>query len=468
VRDRTGRRGAALTAILLAWLLVAGCSTAYTPPAGPSAAPTSSRPPIPRVCVFERCRGMVGASEYAVDMPARWNGTLLLFVPGFYRVYPQAGGTPVALSTSPRTELARTLVERGYAVAGATYAWGGWSVAQSITAADVAYRYVTEHVGRPQRVYAWGQSMGGLVSVLLAERHPEWVSGVAPACGVLGGTTRFFDAALDVAYAVRTLLAPGLRLGRFGSYAQAAAAFTEGRRAVNRALTEGDARQKALLLLIGDLLHAPVAGAVTPAARVSAAAQSISSALGFATVVRWELERGYGGAVSTNAGVDYGSRVDTPERAVLDGVWPGVAESALAALAAGPRVVADPVARRRLGALSPAGAPGHPVVTLHDAQDPVAPLEHEGAYGALVAGHGQSGDLMQLVSVPPRSWTGALPPYGAGHCRFTNDEILGMLTVLNDWVTTGARPGPDAVREAFGANTGLDLGFAIPAWPGAR
>jgi len=202
---------------------------------------------------------------------------------------------------------------------------------------------------------------------------------------------------------------------------------------------------------------------------MNGAVLAINSALSFTTFARWELEAGYGGTFSTNAGVDYTSRVDVREQAALDRVAPGVAARALAALARGPRVGASPAARAQVDRqLTPTGALDRPLVTLHDAVDPVAPVEHEAAYAAQVAGQGREGDLLQLVSSPPTDWTGAAPPYGSGHCRFTEDELFGMLTVLNDWVTTGRRPDPDAVRLAFGPDTGLDFGFAVPPWPGAR
>jgi pimeloyl-ACP methyl ester carboxylesterase len=473
VRRRPGPRTTSLPArVLLACALLAGCQAGpvlTVPP--PLPAPTG-KPPVPRECVFEACHGRIGDSEYAVSVPARWNGTLLLYVPGFERVYPTRSGRPVALATSPRVQLGRRLFDEGYALAGATYAWGGWSVAQSVAAAEAAYRFVREHVGVPQRVYAWGRSMGGLVSVLLAERHPDWVTAAAPACGVLGGTTRFYDMALDVAYAVRTLLVPGLPLDRYGSYAAAAQAYSTARAAV-LAAKRGNPGRQAQLMLIADLVHAPgddTAGAAAGvSARVAAAVQVITNALPFSTYVRWDLESRYGGAFSTNTDVDYSSRIDAAEQAALDRLAPGVAAAAMARLAGGQRVAADPAVRAEVDRrLDPTGVLQRPVVTLHDAVDPVAPVEHEAAYAAQVAGHGRGAELMQLVSVPPPLLAAGPPPYGAGHCRFTDDELHALITVLNEWATTGRRPDPDAVKLAFGTGTGLDLNFTIPPWPGAR
>ena len=60
--------------------------------------------------------------------------------------------------------------------------------------------------------YAWGASLGGLITQTLAERRPGLVDGVAPLCGVLAGTNKNLDLALDVAVAVKQFFYPKLRL----------------------------------------------------------------------------------------------------------------------------------------------------------------------------------------------------------------------------------------------------------------
>jgi pimeloyl-ACP methyl ester carboxylesterase len=467
VRERTAR----FAAVAVALALVAGCAASVAMPSEPASRLAAGKPPVPRDCVFETCRMLVGDSAFAVDVPARWNGTLLLRVPGFTQV--TAGHTGKARPPGPSrlSGAAKQLFDEGYAVATATYAWGGWSVRQSLVAAEVAYQYVRQHVGVPQRVYAWGPSMGGLVSVLLAERHPDWVTGAAPTCGVLAGTVRFFDLALDAVFAVHVLLAPGLPIGGYPSYQAALAAYSAGRQAVLRA-SRGDQRQQALVLLIADLLRAaPEPGTLAVPYQVHSAAEVIGSVLRFSTLARWELVGSYGGEFSTNRDVNYASRLDAAERDALQRLAPGVAEEALGRLAAGGRVAADPAVRAEVARqLDLTGAIRQPVVTLHNALDPVAVLEHEAAYSALVAGRGSTGDLLQLTAVPPPQWTGtgALPPQGVGHCRFTPGEQAGVIEVLDEWVTTGIRPGPTAIWRAFGGDAGLRLGYALPPWPGDR
>ena len=467
MRESTAR----FAAVVVALALVAGCAASVAMPSEPGTRPVVGKPPVPRDCVFETCRVLVGDSAFVIDVPASWNGTLLLGVPGFTQVTADHTGKARPPRPARLTGASKHLFDEGYAVATATYVWGGWSVRQSLTAAEMAYQYVRRHVGMPQRVYASGSSMGGLVTVLLAERHPDWVTGAAPVCGVLAGTVRFFDLALDAAFAVHTLLAPQLPIGGYPSYRAALAAFSVGRLAVLRA-SRGSPQQQALLLLIADLLRtAPAPGTLTLPYQVHNAAEVVGSALRFSTLARWELASSYGGEFSTNQDANYASRLDTAERDTLQRLAPGVVDEALHRLAAGGRVVADPAARAEVSRqLDPTGAISQPVVTLHNALDPIAALEHEAAYGALAAGRGRAGDLLQLTAVPPPQWTGtgALPPEGVGHCRFTTSEQVGVIETLNEWVTTGVRPGAAAIQQAFGGDTGPRLGYALPSWPGAR
>src|SRR6266487_3045786 len=69
--------------------------------------------------------------------------------------------------------------------------------------------WVDAHLGRPRQVITWGNSGGGVLATLLAERHPDRIDGAIPLCGPLGGIGTQFNLTLDFAFAVRTLLAPG-------------------------------------------------------------------------------------------------------------------------------------------------------------------------------------------------------------------------------------------------------------------
>ena len=98
------------------------------------------------------------------------------------------------------------------------------------------YSYFSNTFGKPKRVYVWGASLGGLITQTLAEKHPEWVAGVAPLCGALAGTNLNLDLALDVAYSVKTLFYPPLKLSGFTSAEEAVNAWTASSQAIAAAL----------------------------------------------------------------------------------------------------------------------------------------------------------------------------------------------------------------------------------------
>src|SRR6185369_5684042 len=90
---------------------------------------------------------------------------------------------------------------------------------------------------------------------LLAEKHPDWIAGAAPLCGVLGGTNPNFDLAMDLAYGVKTLLAPGLKTDDYGSYDEAKASFEQAQKPVLAATNSTAGLGK--LLLPAALVDAP-------------------------------------------------------------------------------------------------------------------------------------------------------------------------------------------------------------------
>jgi hypothetical protein len=67
----------------------------------------------------EAAQVLPGGALWSVDMPAQWNGTLLLWSRG----YSMRAGQPV----SAPAEAKAALLARGYALAGSDYGSGRWS-----------------------------------------------------------------------------------------------------------------------------------------------------------------------------------------------------------------------------------------------------------------------------------------------------------------------------------------------------
>ena len=141
-------------------------------------------------------------STYKAEVPSPWNGTLLLYSHG-YR--PPIGPNPPADTWSNRS-VADHLLARGYALAGSSYASNGWAVEDALRdQIDLLDRF-EDRFGKPRRTIAWGESMGGMITAGLVERHPRRFDGALPFCGILGGAVGLWNQNLDLEYAVKTLL----------------------------------------------------------------------------------------------------------------------------------------------------------------------------------------------------------------------------------------------------------------------
>ena len=114
---------------------------------------------------------------------------------------------------------------------------------------------------------------------------------------------------------------------------------------------------------------------------------------------------------------------------VYTGALPG---SLLTALNAGVgRVEGAPDARAYLAHYyEPSGRLAMPVLTLHDALDPVAPVFHETMYHQRVTAANAETQLVQRL----------VPRYG--HCIFETDEMARALEDLVDWAEHGVVPAP--------------------------
>jgi pimeloyl-ACP methyl ester carboxylesterase len=420
--------------------------------------------------------GTLHGARYAVRVPASWNGRLLLYSHG----YRQAVGGATAAQDAPDATVAAALLAQGYALAGSSYAKNGWAVNDGVKAGVELLGWFTTHVGAPSRVYAWGESLGGLVTQVLAEKHPELVNGAAPLCGVLAGTNKNLDLALDFEVGVQRLLYPAMKLTGYTSYAEAKAAFDGAFAAVAKAASidpvtllpnaptnpGGIAR----LLAVASLVDAPYktkgADGATLPATVKGVVEAVATGLFYATVDRYELEQRVGGNPSTNATTDYRRRVGAADQARFAAF--GFSTDLLASLIGtvqrfGARVAANGTARARAAALgTPTGDLRDRTITMHTAYDPLVEVQNESVFQANVTKHGDQGSLVQLYTTPPATYASA--PYGAGHCNFTTAEYLAVVQALHAWVSTGLRPTAAGVKAVSG-DPGFSTTFAPAAWP---
>jgi hypothetical protein len=282
--------------------------------------------------------------------------------------------------------------------------------------------------------------------------------------------------ALDLSYAVKTLINPDLKLTGYASYEEAVKNWTDTMELVVAAASDTSGGGTAKVLYIADLVDAPsqtrTFDGASVQSKVSATVEALATGLGYATFARYDLEDRFGGNPSGNEGVDYSARISESEAALIDAVTPGAVARFDAQLAAGTRVQADPAATAKALAEGgdPRGTITRPEITLHTASDPLVIVQNETFLRDRFLAQQQSGaataDLVQLYTVAPTSYaetTGA--PYGAGHCNFTSQSRVAVIGLLNDWVQKGVYPGSAAIAAAMGESSGYVAGWTPGPWP---
>jgi hypothetical protein len=141
--------------------------------------------------------GRLGGSTYQLEIPAHWNGRLVLWMHGFAEFASQ-------LNTGP-PDFRRYLISHGFAWAASSFS--SVSLIPGRAADETAAlwdHFVAEH-GRPKWTYVSGASMGGWATDIAAERYGNRFDGALSFCGAVGTTPAlridadFFVAAAFVA-----------------------------------------------------------------------------------------------------------------------------------------------------------------------------------------------------------------------------------------------------------------------------
>jgi dienelactone hydrolase len=376
--------------------------------------------------------GSIDGAAYKIEVPATWNGTLLL-----YSHYYMPPGAPNPAVDARDPVIGAWLLAHGYALAGSAYLNGtGFAVAQGFHDQMALLDFFAKRVGAPRRTIAWGQSMGGLISAGLVQQFPTRFSGALAMCGLMGGAVASWNGNLDFAFALKTLLAPtpalrlvhisnpGANLQQLGKILAAAQRTAQGR---------------ARLALAAALADIPgwIDGSSPEPAPGDFTAQEQNQFLWeqnylgpFTFGLRAELEHRAGGNPSWNTGVDYSEllahSVDYAEVQFLYQQAGLDLEQDLTALQQAPRIAADPGAVAYLSRnINFTGQIRVPVLTLHTTSDGLVPVEAEQAYARMVAAAGHSSLLRQVFV------------QRAHHCSFTRAETLTALQALMHRVDTG-------------------------------
>jgi pimeloyl-ACP methyl ester carboxylesterase len=419
---------------------------------------TGSTSPVQRI-VGAHANG----AGWIIEKPSPWNGTLLLYAHGY---------SPV-LSTAPPESAPREarnwLLDHGYALAASAYTAGGWSLAEAPRDQMEVLDEFVQRVGAPRRTIAWGSSLGGMVTLALAERHPDRINAALPLCGSVSGSLGMLNTALDGAFAFRTLVAPdsairvvGVDDDRANSARVAAALQSAWTTAAGRA-------RVALAAALAQLPAWSDPAAPRPAADdFNAQAEQLRRTFVMGVFVpRVDQEQRAGGVYGWNTGVDYRRLLrHSPLRKLVRHLYREAGrdlEADLATLNAAPRISASASAVAYMRAnFVPRGDWRVPVLTLQTIGDGLTVPATHGGLAQLTRAAGREHMLGQL-------WVER-----AGHCIFTRAELAGALSTLEHRLDTGRwslAPREVAARGAPAGGDSRFIRYSAPPLPrqcGAR
>lgn len=349
-------------------------------------------------------------ATYLMDVPADWNGTVLLYSHGY-----RAAGWPNPPQNAPDSATRDKLLDQGYALIGSSYATTGWSVNEAVPDQLATLDVFTEKFGTADRTLAWGTSYGGLVTTTLAERYAARFDGSLSMCGLVQGGVANWNSTLDPVFALRTLLGSDVKLTGFTDQTEAQGAARSLGAAVTAA--QGTAEGRARIALAAALHNIP--GTDIPAL-VQLPAFSW----------RQEAESRAGGNPSWNTGVDYTAMLHhSPLHKEVTEAYKEAGASLRAdlnTLDRAPRISADASAVRWMRDTSVfKGRLTDPQLNIHTTGDTLIPVQAESAYRRAATAAGSGRLLAQAYVDAP------------GHCTFTPGEMLGALRTLETRLDTG-------------------------------
>lgn len=111
--------------------------------------------------------GEIDGAKFSLARPAQWNRRVLLLAHGL-----RSPDRPLVADLFPEHLAYRTLLEEGWIVAKTSYRRNGLIVADAIADLDALRAHIVEKFGAPSRIVVEGESMGGLIATLIAERRP--------------------------------------------------------------------------------------------------------------------------------------------------------------------------------------------------------------------------------------------------------------------------------------------------------
>lgn len=373
---------------------------------------------------------LASGAQWAAEVPADWNGAVVLYSHGF-RPGPanpawDAGFEPTA----------DALKDRGYAVASSSYASAGWALETAVDDQLGTLEAFSEEVGTPRRTIAFGTSMGGLVSSLIAEVPDSGVDGVVSTCGLLGGGVNLNNYQLDGLHALAQLLLPGqeVQLTGFRSGAESGVTINKLMAAVQQAQQTPEGRAR--IALSAAFMNTPTwfegaaPGSKDYQAQQAAQYNWLLGTIPFVVGARSFIVNAADGDSGWNAGVDYGRLLQrSAMKAQVNSLYNEAAldlSADLSLLTQNADIEPDPEALEWMQRTStPQGDLQVPVLTMHTLADILAPVEYMEEYAETVRG-AQATPLLRQTYVER-----------TGHCSFTVAETVAAVETMNERLDNG-------------------------------
>lgn len=364
--------------------------------------------------------GSLGAAVYRVEMPADWNGDLVLYAHGY------RGETTQLTVTNPPRALREELIAEGYAWAASSYSENGYVPGLGADDTLALKREFEAQFGAPARTYLYGESMGGAVIALSLENFADDYDGALAVCGALGGQ-EVIDYLAAWALLAEYLTGVSLPLGE----------------------TARNISPTTLLSLSSAL--------GSPESPTEKGAQFLSAIRMLTGGPRPFFLEGMTEQYVANFAyllVDPTRQLPVTKAATNDGVVyeieDGLGLDSAALNAAVRRLAADPAVRdaaRHPDRVPTTAQISDPLLTLHGTGDLFVPISQEIAYLAKAKAAGTDGNLVQRAIRAP------------GHCDFSPEELTAAWNDLVAWVEDGARPVGD---DLSGDLTDIGMAFTDP------
>ena len=366
--------------------------------------------------------GQYDGGLYKIEIPDSWNGELVLYAHGFVS-NAGAQGSALRVGNSPIRE---HQVQQGYAWAASSYRCNGYVPGQGLLDTMALTDLFTKaNAGRaPQRVYLTGTSMGGHVTLLGMHEFPTAFAGGLAMCPAGPELFDFFAATAGAAEVITGVQAKldtmpadvakmnGL-LGKPPDYTD------KGRQLASVEIQiSGGPRPFAMEGLAsggrfaGNISPAALAGSTTPSNRAV-----------MTTQITYGIDEGLG--LSADA-LNQGAR----------------------------RKALDPEIRNPMGPYDELvpfdGKLERPTLTMHGTGDLFVPIVLEQSLKRAVVAAGKDSLLAQRIYRI------------AGHCGFSQPEMIKAFDDLTAWVRKGTKPAGD---EVYGDLTNAGMTFTNPLRP---